>query len=418
MSSDQMRRRRVAVTGLGVVAPNGVGVERFWDATKNGRSGVFAIDRFDVSEFSSRIAGLVQEFNGADFFSSKILRMTDRSTHFILAASSMAVSDAELNFNRENRDRVAVSIGTGLGGIMFYEEQILECQRHRFQKVNPLCVPRITPNAPASYVAMQHGALGPNLTSCTACSSGAHAIGQGYWMVRDGMADAAICGGTEACIIFYTFRAFDVMNVMSARNDDPGGASRPFDRNRDGFVMGEGAGVLILEEIERARSRGARIYGEICGYGCCGGAHHIVMPAPNGEDAELAMRMALNEACISPERVDHINAHGTSTQSNDRAETLAIKRLLGARAADIPITSTKSVIGHTIGAAGAIESVACMLTLRDQYVPPTINYDTPDPDCDLDYTANIGRACSVKIALNNSFGFGNNNAALVFRAAD
>jgi 3-oxoacyl-[acyl-carrier-protein] synthase II len=412
--NNPVSRKRVAVTGLGVVAPNGIGVEPFWTATKAGQSGIVALDRFDTSVFSCRIAGLVNGFEPLDFIPSKVARMTDRSAQFALAAADMAVKDSGLDLDRENRDRIGVSMGTGLGGILFYEEQILEGQKHHFNKVNPLCVPRITPNAPASYVAMQHGARGPNLTSCTACSSGNHGIGQGYWMVRDGLADMAICGGTEACIIFYTFRAFDVMRVMSTRNDNPAGASRPFDKNRDGFVMGEGAGVLVLEEMERAKSRGARIYGEVCGYGTSGGAHHIVMPVPDGSDAVLAMRMALDEAGMTPDDVDHINAHGTSTQANDKAETLAIKTLFGERAASIPITSTKSVVGHTIGAAGAIEAVACMLTLRDQYIPPTINYETPDPDCDLDYTPNQGRSCPVRVVLNNSFGFGNNNAVLVF----
>ena len=411
MSGD-FKRRRVAVTGLGVIAPNGIGVEAFWSATREGRSGIVSIDRFDAADFSSQIAGLVKDFDPLDHIPSKTVKMTDRSTHFALAASKMAVEDAGLDLDSENRDRIGVSIGTGLGGVMFYEEQILAAIQTDARKANPLCVPRITANAPASYVAAQYGIRGPNLTSCTACSSGGHGVGQGFRMVRTGDADVAVCGGTEACLLFYTFRAFDAMRVMSKRNDQPAKASRPFDKDRDGFVMGEGCGILVLEELQHARSRGARIYAEVVGYGASGGAHHIVMPVSDGSDAVLAMQRALDDAGLEPSQVDYINAHGTSTQANDKSETLAIKTLLGERAREVPISSTKSMIGHTIGAAGAIEAVVCVLAIRDQFVPPTINYKTSDPDCDLDYVPNQGRAHEVKVALSNSFGFGNNNAVL------
>ncbi len=411
--SAHAHRKRVVVTGVGVIAPNGIGTEAFWEATRNGVSGIGPLDRFDARLCTCRIAGQVNGFDPLEFIPAKIVRMTDRSTHFALAASAMAVRDSGIDPDQEQRDRMAVSMGTGLGGILFFEEQLLETQRNPSARSNPLCVPRITPNAPAAYVAMQHGARGPNLTFCTACSSGVHAIGQAFRLVRDGQTDIALCGGTEACLTYYAFRGFDAMRVMSSRNDAPDRASRPFDKNRDGFVMGEGAAMFVLEERAHARRRGAIGYGEVLGYGSSGGAHHIVMPVADGSDVILAMRRAIEDANLTPRDVDHVNAHGTSTPANDRAETRALKEVFGTRAGDIPLTSTKSVIGHTIGAAGALESAACLLALRDQFVPPTINYETPDPDCDLDYTPNQGRLWPMRRALNNSFGFGNNNATLV-----
>lgn len=407
------RRRRVVVTGMGVVAANGAGREAFWEATSNAESGVRRIDRFDTAGFSSRIAGLVDGFDPLNHVSAKVARMTDRSTQFALAASSEAVEDSGLALPKGKGDSVAVSIGAGLGGMMFYEEQILLVQERGIRRASPLCVPRIMPNAPAAHVAMQHGARGPNLTTSTACSSGAHAVGRGLRLVRDGTVEVAICGGTEACVCFHSFRAFDCMRVMSTRNDEPTRASRPFDRDRDGFVMGEGSGILVLEELAHARARGARVYAEILGYGASAGAHHVVMPVPDGGDAARAMQAALDDAQLDRNSVDYINAHGTSTKANDRSETLAIKRTFGERAYSIPISSTKSVIGHTIGASGAIDAVVCALAISRDFVPPTANYENTDPECDLDYVPDCGRDVSVSVALSNSFGFGNNNAVLV-----
>jgi len=406
-------RRRVAVTGLGVVAPNGADVETFWNATRNGVGAINTIDHFETSDFNCRIAARIRDFDANTPVPPKIARLTDRSTHFALAAAAMALNDSGLDVARENPARLGVSVGTGVGGILFYEEQLLAAQRLPLRKANPTCVPRIMPNAPASYIAMQHGFRGPNLTTCTACSSGGHAIGQGFRMVATGDAEASLCGGTEACIVLYTFRAFDAMRVMSSRNDEPGKASRPFDAGRDGFVMGEGSGMLVLEEMTHARERGAQIYAEVLGYGASAGAHHIVIPVADGGDAAQAMKSALADADLLPEAVDYVNAHGTSTHANDRGETLAIRTVFGSHADRLAVSSTKSLIGHTIGAAGAIEAIVCCLTLRDQFVHPTVNQEKPDPECDLDYVPNTGRPKKVDVAMSNSFGFGNNNAVLV-----
>ena len=413
-----MSNRRVVVTGMGVVASNGIGTEAFWHSIRTGVSGISRIEEFDTTDYDSKIAGRVRQFDPLQYCVPRVAKRTDRSTHLALAAASMAVRDSGLAPEQEDRQRIGICMGSGIGGMFFYEVQILNAQKLGLRHAHPLSIPRITPNAPASYIASAYGLLGPNFTICTACSSGGHAIGQGRMTIASGAADIMISGGTEAPIVQYTFRGFDALQVLAKRNDAPEKASRPFDRDRDGFVLAEGSGVLVLEELEHARRRGARIYGEVAGYGATCGAYNIVIPVKDGSDAAQAIRLALGDAGVAPEQIDYVNAHGTSTQANDSAETRAIKLALGAHAQRVPVSATKSTTGHAIGAAGAIEAIACLLVLQHQIIPPTTNYENADPECDLDYVPNEARPHPVRVALSNSFGFGNNNATLVFKRVD
>ena len=410
-----MPKRRVVVTGVGVVAPNGIGKDVFWEANVQGISGVGRITHFDPSQYQTQIAGEVKGFDPLKFMSALTANKTDRFSQFAIAGAKMAVEDASLKLDLEDPHRVGVVLGSGLGGMFFYEKQILDVYEHGPRKANPGAVPRVMCNAPSGQVSIELKLRGPNLTVATACASGSHAIGQAYEMVKHDRADIIFAGGTEATIVKYTFLAFDALRVMSRRNDSPTEASRPFEKNRDGFVMGEGAGMLILEECGHAQKRGAHIYAEVAGYGLTSGASHMVMPMPGGEDAARTMQLALDDAGIQPQEVDYINAHGTSTMANDKAETDAIKTVFGNSASKIPISSTKSMIGHTIGAAGAIEAVVCCLSLEHSLIPPTINYQFQDAQCDLDYVPNVARKQKVNVALSNSFGFGSNNASLIFR---
>jgi len=407
--------RRVVITGLGVIAPNGIGKDTFWEAIVQGKSGVDIIKSFDASEYDTKIAAEVSDFDPLNYMEKSVAKRVDRFAQFGIASAKMAIEDAKLDLRKENRDRIGVCIGSGLGGVLFHEEQMMQGYRKGIDRLNPLCIPRITPNAVSGHISIGFGLTGPNTVISTACSSGSHAIGQALDTIRSGRAEVMLAGGVEAPLTPFTFGAYCALKVLSKKNDSPKEASRPFDKMRDGFVIGEGGAVLVLETLEHAEKRGAHVYAEIIGYGMTSGAHHMVMPAPEGKDAAKAMSLALEDAGIAPTEVDYISAHGTSTPQNDRIETKAIKEVLGDYAYKIPISSTKSMIGHTIGAAGAIEALVCCLTIESQIIPPTINYKYPDPECDLDYVPNKSRKAKIRTILSNSFGFGSNNACLIIK---
>ena len=410
-----MKKRRVALTGLGVVAANGIGKEDFWEANRNGLSGVAGITRFDASHYHSRIAAEVRGFDPLDFMSDRVAKRVDRFVHFGLASAKMAIDDSGLDLDKEDRERIGVIIGSGLGGVLFHEEEIMRAYEKQTLKSNPMCVPRITPNAVSAHIAIEYDLRGPNFVISTACASGNHGIGEAFRKIQNSEADIIVSGGAEAPLTLFTFGAYCALRgVLSKRNDAPHKASRPFDRERDGFVMGEGAAMLVLEELGHALGRGAHIYAEILGYGLTSGAYHIAMPLPGGEDASKAMALALREADLQAGDIDYINAHGTGTLANDIAETKAIKRVFGDHAYKIPVSSTKSMIGHGIGAAGAIEAVASCLAIEHQTIPPTINLNHPDPQCDLDYVPKRARKSKIDAVLSNSFGFGSVNACILF----
>ena len=409
-----MEKRRVVITGLGVIASNGVGTQAFWQANKQGISGTGTLTRFDHGDLDSTVVSEVKDFDPSQFMPADVAKRIDRFAHFGLACTHMALADAKLDLSKEDKYRVGSVIGSGLGGLLFHEEQMMACYEKGTLRGSPSCVPRITPNAVSSHIAIQYGVLGPNMVISTACASGAHAVGEASRKIQCGDMDVCISGGVEAPLTPFTFGAYCSLRVVSRRNDAPHEASRPFDLNRDGFVLGEGAAVLILEELEHALKRNAPIYAEVIGYASNSGGHHIVIPNPDGADASRAMGDAIEDAGISAGDIDYINAHATSTRANDHTETKAIKSLFGKRAYDIPVSSTKSMIGHTIGAAGAIEAAVCALAIKDQFVPPTINYKDKDPACDLDYVPGLGRAAKLNTVLSNSFGFGNCNACLIF----
>jgi 3-oxoacyl-[acyl-carrier-protein] synthase II len=407
-----MDKRRVVVTGLGVAACNGVGIDEFWRANVEGRSGITLIDAFETSDFPSRIGGQIRGFAPARYMPEETATRVDRFVHFGLACAEMALQDSRLDLGTENPDRIGVIIGSGAGGILFHEEQMVTAFDRGAHRINPLAVQRVTPNAVASQIAIRYGFKGPNLVISTACASGAHGIGEAFRKLQYGEIEVCFAGGVEAPLCRFNFGAYCAMRVLSKNNDHPAGASRPFDRARDGFVMGEGGAILVLEERAHALRRGAPILAELVGYAANSGAHHMVMPDPEGGDAARVMAAALQDAGLS--RVDYINAHATSTKANDVAETKAIKAVFGQDAYHIPVSSTKSMIGHSLGAAGAIEAVVSVKALVEQFIPPTINLEQPDPECDLDYVPCQGRPAPLKSVLSNSFGFGNCNAVLVF----
>ena len=409
-----MQRRRVAVTGLGVLAPNGIGVTEFWQASLDGKSGIDTVTAFDVSIFPTRVAGSLKGFDPFQFLEKRAARRLDRFAQLGLIAAQMALEDSGLDLGREDRERVGSIIGSGLGGVLFHEEQILVAYERGPHRLNPLCVPRVTPNAVSAHIGIHFGILGPNMVISTACASGTHAIGESLRKIQHGEADVVLTGGAEAPLTQFTFGAYCAMRVLSKRNDPPEKASRPFDRDRDGFVLSEGAAGLLLEELDHALKRGAHVYAEVIGYGLSSGAHNIVIPDPTGHDAARTMSLALKDGNIPPTAVGYINAHGTGTVPNDVAETKGIKEVFGEHAYQIPVSSTKSMTGHAIGAAGAIEAVVCCLAVEHQAIPPTINYENPDPECDLDYVPNQCREGKVDVAISNSFGFGNANACLAF----
>lgn len=407
-------KKRVVVTGLGLVLPNGIGVEEAWRNTCEGKSGIGPITRFDTSQHETKIAGEVKGFNPEDYVERKEIRRMDLFIQYAVAASTMALEDSGLEIDEEISDRVGVIIGTGLGGLPTIEEYhkvLLERGPHR---ITPFFIPKLIANMAAGHVAMHFNARGPNTCVVTACATGAHAVGDAFRAICYGDADAIIAGGTEANITPLCVAGFNVMKAISTRNNEPEKACRPFDRERDGFVISEGAGILVLEELDFALRRGASIYAEIIGYGFNGDAYHITAPSPNGEGAARCMRLALADAGISPDQVDYINAHGTSTPLNDLSETMAIKTVFSEHAYRIPISATKSMTGHLLGAAGSTEAIFSILTQRDGIIPPTINLENPDPQCDLDYVPNRSREMDVNIAMSNSFGFGGTNAVLIF----
>lgn len=410
--------RRVVVTGLGVVSPVGIGVESFWSCLVNGISGVKRITRFDPTNHDCQIAAEVKNFDPLSWIEKKEVRKMDLFAQYALAAALLAVEDAHLKVSDTNRDRVGVLVGTGMGGIPMLVEQHGVLLEKGPGRVSPFFIPGIITNMASGRISMQVGAKGPNSCVSTACATGNHAIGDSFRIIHRGDADIMLAGGSEAVIAPLCVAGFSACKALSTRNNEPERASRPFDKERDGFVMGEGAAVLILEAEEHALDRGATIYGEVSGYGMSGDAYHVTAPAPEGEGAVQSMHHALQDAGLRPEEVDYINAHGTSTPYNDANETLAIKRVFGDHAYRMAVSSIKSMIGHTLGAAGAIEAVATILSVKHGIVPPTINYENPDPECDLDYVPNKARDLIIQVALNNSFGFGGTNAAVVFRRYD
>ncbi|MFN3477204.1 MAG: beta-ketoacyl-ACP synthase II [Candidatus Methylomirabilales bacterium] len=407
--------RRVVVTGLGTVSPIGIGVEAFWQSLINGVSGIGKITRFDASKHDCQIAGEVKGFDPLTYVEKKDVKKMDLFIHYALAAAIMAVEDAGLKLNGLNQDRIGVIVGTGMGGIPALEESHKVLLERGPGRISAFFIPSIITNMASGQISMRFGFKGPNSCVSTACATGNHAIGDSFKIIQRGDADIMIAGGSEAVITPLCVGGFCSMKALSTRNDEPEKASRPFDLKRDGFVMGEGAGLLVLEALEHALARGARIYAEIVGYGISADAYHITAPAPNGEGAVRSMRMALKDARLHPEEIDHINAHATSTPAGDSNETQAIKQVFGEHAYRLAISAIKSMTGHLLGAAGGVEAVATVLTIYHQFIPPTINYETPDPECDLDYVPNKARPASVRAALSNSFGFGGTNATLVFK---
>jgi 3-oxoacyl-[acyl-carrier-protein] synthase II len=407
------------VTGLGLVTPLGTGVEKNWDAVTAGRSGITTIDRFpNVESYPSRIAGQVSDFRAEDFIEAKEIKKMDRFIHYAIGAASIAMADSRLKIDPELAEAVGVIIGVGMCGLDTLETTKEALLAGGPRKISPFFIPKVISNLAPGHVAMRFGAKGINWTPTSACSSGTHAIGEAFHLIRRGLQDAVIAGGAEAAITPLGVGGFAAMKALSTRNDEPERASRPFDKDRDGFVIGEGSGVMILEERERAIKRGAKIYAEVIGYGANADAHHMTAPAPEGEGAARCMRLALQDASISPGDVDYINAHGTSTEYNDANETTAIKKVFGEHGARIAVSSTKSMTGHLLGAAGAVEGVYSVLALQHGVIPPTINYETPDPACDLDYVPNKAREKNITIALSNSFGFGGTNACIIFRRGE
>lgn len=406
--------RRVVVTGMGAVSPLGLGVDALWDGLIHGRSGVGPITRFDASAFSTRIAAEVKEFDPTDFMDRKDARRMDRFAQFAVAGARMALQDAGISDNVD-WERVGVLIGSGIGGIQTFEEQCRNLFEKGPDRVSPFFVPMMIPDIASGQVSILTGAKAHNACTVTACASGSHSIGDAFRVIQHGQADVMITGGTEAAVSALSMAGFCAARTLSTRNDEPERASRPFDKDRDGFVLGEGAGILILEELEHAKARGARIYAELIGYASTGDAHHITAPAPQGEGARRAIQAALKDAGVDPSEVGYINAHGTSTEYNDKFETMAIKGVFGELAYSIPVSSTKSMTGHLLGAAGGVEAIAVCKALSEEVIPPTINYETPDPECDLDYVPNKARRQRIEVAISNSFGFGGHNAVLVFR---
>jgi 3-oxoacyl-[acyl-carrier-protein] synthase II len=405
--------KRIVVTGIGAVTPIGDTVDATWDSMMHGRGGIGRITRFDPSPYESQMAGEVKDFDPTKYMDRKDARRTDRFAQFAVAAASQALTDGKVDVAKEP-ERIGVSIATGVGGLETLVEQVLLMEKRGPSRLSPFLVPMLMANAGSAQVSMQFGLKGPNLTHVSACASSAHAIGECAAIIDRGQADVMVAGGAEAAVLPLAIGAFSTMHAMSRRNDDPGHASRPFDKDRDGFTLSEGGAAVILEEREHALARGARIYGELVGYGATADAYHITSPSPEGEGNARSMQMALAGATLQPEDVDYINAHGTSTQPNDREETAAIKSVFGAHAYKLLVSSTKSMTGHLLGAAGALEAIACLLALRDGCIPPTINYTTPDPALDLDYVPNTPRPKQIKTALSNSMGFGGHNATLIF----
>jgi 3-oxoacyl-[acyl-carrier-protein] synthase II len=408
-------KKRVVVTGLGLVTPVGIGVQESWEALCQGKSGIGPITRFDAGGYKTRIAGEVKGFNPEDFVPQKMIRRLDVFIHYALAAARMACEQARLKITPELAPLVGVITGSGLGGLRTIEETHKTLLSRGPDRISPFFIPMIIANMAPGQIAIEFGAKGPNLSLETACAAGAHAIGDSFKLIQRGAAKVMICGGVESVITPLAVGGFNAMRALSTRNDEPEKASRPFDRDRDGFVMGEGSGIMLLEDLEFALERGASILGEIAGYGLTGDAYHMTAPSPDGDGAIRCMQMALSDAGLAPREVQYINAHGTSTDLNDAAETKAIKAVFGEHSAHLAVSSTKSMTGHLLGGAGGVEAVISVLALLNGMIPPTINYETPDPDCDLDYVPNQARKADLSCVLSNSFGFGGTNAVLIFK---
>ena len=411
--------RRVVVTGMGAVTPIGNSIPEFYDSLENGKNGIGPITRFDTSEFKCRIAGEVKEFSPEDRIEKKDIRRMDLFTQYALYAADMAIEDAGLKDNDDiNKERVGVIVGSGIGGILTFEKQTAVLNEKGVRKVSPFFITMLIADISPGRISIAHGFKGPNYAVTSACATANHAIGDSFRQIQYGSADVMIAGGSEATVATLAVAGFMNMQALSRRNDEPEKASRPFDLERNGFILAEGGGILVLEELEHANARGARIYAEIGGLGNTGDAYHITAPAPGGEGAVRAINIALEDAKVSPSDVDYINAHGTSTQFNDKNETAAIKTVFGKHAYKLSVSSTKSMTGHLLGAAGAVEAIACIFAINKSLIPPTINYEFPDPECDLDYTPNKAAAKEVNIAISNTFGFGGHNSVILFKKYD
>jgi 3-oxoacyl-[acyl-carrier-protein] synthase II len=409
-------KRRVLITGLGMVTPLGTGVQKNWEAIRAGKSGIRPITRFDASSFPCRIAGEVADFRSEDFLDKQQVRRFDRFIHYAVASARMAMEESGLKIDSNNCQRVGCLMGSGLGGLAMLEKNHKALLEKGPRRISPFFIPGMIANMAPGLIAIEFGAKGPNISVETACAASSHAIGESFKLIREGTADAMITGGSEAVVTPLALGGFCSMRALSTRNHEPERASRPFDLDRDGFVMGEGAGILILEELTHALERGADIYAEVVGYGLSGDAYHVSAPEPSGEGAISSMAMAIRDAGLKPEDIDYINAHGTSTKLNDSSENKAIKSVFGEHAYKLAISSTKSMTGHLLGGAGGIEAIYTILTIKFAVISPTINYETPDPECDLDYVPNVAREAKVNAAMSNSFGFGGTNASLLFKA--
>ncbi len=410
-----MNKRRVVVTGVGLITPLGTGTEKSWNGLLDGRSGIRKITQFDATHFPCQVAGEVPDFEINQFIEIKEQKKMDRFIHFAFAAAKMAVEDSGLKITKNNADRTGVLVGSGIGGLSAIEHYHTILLEKGPKRISPFFIPMLIINLAAGQISIHFGAKGPNSAVATACASGTHSIGDAFKIIKRGEADAMISGGTEAVITPLAVGGFSSMKALSTRNNEPEKASRPFDRDRDGFVMGEGAGIMVLEDMEHALSRGAKIYAEITGYGMTGDAYHITSPPPEGEGAARCMRASLKDANIHPEEIEYINAHGTSTKYGDELETQAIKSVFGKHAYKFAVSSTKSMTGHLLGAAGGVEGVICALSIFNKIIPPTINLENPDPECDLDYVPNKARAMDINMAMSNSFGFGGTNACIIFK---
>jgi len=410
--------RQVVITGLGPITPIGIGKQAFWQALRSGQSGIRRVDdRINLEGIDTRIGAPILDFDPADYADPRRVRRLDRSSQLALASAKLALQDAQIDPETLDGERTGVIAGTGIGGMETFEESFRVLAERGPRRVSPFFVPRMMPNAIAGEISIEFGLRGANFGVVSACASGAHAIGVASELIVSGLLDCAVAGGAEAVLLRITYAGFDRIGAISRRNDEPERASRPFDRDRDGFVLGEGAGFVFLETYDRAVARGAHIYGHLAGFGMTADAFHITAPAEDGDGARRAMQMALSRAQVAPNEVDYINAHGTSTLLNDRAESAAIKRTFGDAAENVKISSTKSQIGHLIGAAGSVETIATLLSMENGYIPATLNFEHPDPECDLDYTPE-SVAIPIEVALSNSFGFGGQNAALLFRKPD
>ncbi len=412
-----MSERRVVITGMGVISPVGNDLESFWESLRAGRSGITRYKAFDSEKFDSKIAGEVRDFEPTRYFKTpKDVKRTDRYTQLAVAAAKMGLDDSGLDLASTDLDRAGVMIGSGVGGLQTMEDQVTKMALKGPDRTSPFMIPMMISNMASGFISMEHGLRGPNMAIVTACATANHCMGEAWRIIKFGDADVMLTGGSEACIVPVGIAGFCAMRALSTRNDEPERASRPFDKDRDGFVMGEGAGAIILEEYEHAKRRGAKIYCELAGYGLTADAYHMSAPLPGGEGASRCMGMAMKHAKVNPEDIDYINAHGTSTPVGDICETKAVKHAFGEHAKGLLVSSTKSMTGHLLGAAGAVEMAASVLAMRDGIVPPTINLDNPDPECDLDYVPHRAREKKVRVAISNSFGFGGHNSSVVIKA--